>query len=132
VRCALGARDGFSRANDAPCPLIDDQPPAPGASLIAKDEIYLDMENVRLETQNGFLEVENAGFENDAAVRLYLDPVIHEGAVLTVEASVAGIEAGVFDLEVKVPGLPANVPDTTTAGLNAEAGLVIRVVASVI
>ena len=69
---------------------IDDEHPAPpGASLLANDEIYLGMETVRLETQNHFLEIENAGFENDAAVRSYLNFVIHQGAVLTVEASVA-------------------------------------------
>jgi|GEM_PF-6830765 len=90
------------------------------------------MENVRLETQNGFLEVENAGFENDAAIRSYLDRVIHEGAVFTVEASVAGIDAEVFDVEVKILDLPANVPDTKGSRLNAEADVVIRVVASAI
>jgi hypothetical protein len=113
-------------------PWIDDHHPAPGASLLANDEIYLDMENVRLGTQNSFLEIENAGFENDAAIRSYLDPVIHEGAVLTIEASVAGIEAEVFDVAVKVLDPQADVPDTEAAGLNAEADVAIRVVAAVI
>ena len=51
---------------------------------------------------------------------------------MTVEAQVVGIEAGVFDVEVKVLDLPANVPDTKAAGLNAEADVVVRVVAGVI
>jgi len=132
ARCAFGASGGFSPANNPPSLLIDDQHPAPGASLLANDEIYLDMDNVRLETQNGSLDIENAGFENDAAVRSYLDLVIHEGAVFTVKASVAGIEAEVFDAEVKVLDPPADVPDTKAADLNAEADVVIRAVTGVI
>jgi len=112
--------------------MIDDLRPASGASLLANDAIYLDNENVRLETQNECLEIENAGFENDAAVRSYLDRVIREGAVLTFEVSVAGIEAEIFVVKVKVLEFPADVPDTKAAGLNVEADAVIRVIAIVI
>ena len=51
---------------------------------------------------------------------------------MTVEASVAGIEAEVFSLEGKALDLSADVPDTKAAGLNVEADVVIRVVAIVI
>jgi len=132
ARCAFGASGGFSRANNPPCLLIDDQHRAPGPSLLANDEIYLDIETVRLETQNGFLDIERAGFENDAAVRSYLDLVIHEEAVLTVDASVAGIEGEGFDAEGKVLDPPADVSDTKAAGLNAEADVGIRAVTGVI
>jgi hypothetical protein len=112
--------------------VIDDLRPAPGASFLANGEIYLDIENLRLETQNGCLEIENEGFDNDTAVLSYLDPVIREGAVLTVEASVADIEAEVVGVEEKLLDISADVPDTKAAGLNVEADVVIRVVASVI
>jgi hypothetical protein len=87
---------------------------------------------VRLATQNECLEIENAGFANDTAVLSYLDPVIHERAVLTVEASADGIEAEVLSMEARVLDLSADVPDTKAAGLNVEADVVIRVVAIVI
>jgi len=132
ARCAFGASGGFSPANNPPSLLIDDQHPAPGASLLANDKFYLEMETLHLATQNGSLEIENAGFDNDAAVRSYLDPVIHERAVSTVDASVAGIEAEVFDAEVKVIDPPAAVPDKKAADLNAEADVVIRAVTGVI
>ena len=61
-----------------------------------------------------------------------LDPVIRERAVLTVKASVAGIEAEFFSLEAKVLDLSVEVPDTEVGGLNVEADVVIRVVAIVI
>jgi hypothetical protein len=112
--------------------VIDDLRPAPGAGFLANGEIYLDIENLRLETQNGCLEIENAGFDNDPAVLSYLDPVIREGAVLTVEASVADIEAEVLNMEVKVLALSADAPDTKAAGLNVEADVVIWVLAIVI
>jgi len=51
---------------------------------------------------------------------------------LTVEASVAGIEAEVFGRKAKALDLPVDVPDTEAAGLNVEAAVVIRVVAIVI
>jgi len=132
ARCAFGASGGFSPANNPPSLLIDDQHPAPGASLLANDKIYLEMETLHLATQNGSLEIENAGFENDAAVRSYLDLVIHKGAVFTVEASAAGIEAEAFDAEGKVLDPPADVSDTKAAGLNAEADVGIRAVTGVI
>ena len=87
---------------------------------------------MRLEIRNGCLEIENTAFENDAAVLSYLDSVIQEAAVLTVEASIADIEAEVLSMEVTILDIAADVPETKAACLNVEAGVVIRVVASVI
>jgi hypothetical protein len=112
--------------------VIDDLRPAPGASRLANDEIYLDIENVRLAFQNGCLDIENTCFENDASILPYLDPVIHETAVLNVEAPVADIEAEVSRKEARVLDIGAGVPDMEAAGFNVEVDVVIRVVALVI
>jgi hypothetical protein len=114
------AGDAFSLAGSPPCLAIDDLRPSSGASLLRNDKIYLDIENARL-------KIENAGLENDVAVRSYSDPVIRERPFVNVEVAAPDAEADVLHLEVKFHDFEADVPDTKAAGLDVGAEVVIRV-----